>query len=117
MESQQTPFSPCSFDFYPGSLDDSQQNSEMKTFRFAGAPDGPLPSIPSGEEGTDSEPEITIRKRVPSLKLHEKEKTYQDFPWLCCFSSIFCVIGGITFAVASHKVRNTLIFKSTKSTY
>ena len=47
MEAQQTPLSPTSFDFYPGTPD-TQQNSEMKSFRFAGAPDGPLPSIPSG---------------------------------------------------------------------
>ena len=85
----------------------SQQNSEMKTFRFAGAPDGPLPSIPSGDEsgnGSEPETEITIRKRIPPMKIRETKKTYKDFPWLCCFSSIFCVFGGITFAIASHKV-------------
>ena len=88
----------------------------MKTFRFAGAPDGPLPSIPSGDEsGNDSEleTEITIRKRIPPMKIRETKKTYKEFPWLCCFSTIFCVFGGITFAIASHKVIHEILNRYT----
>ena len=114
MEAQQTtPFSPCSFDFFPGSPDYEGQNnnSEMKSFRFAGAPDGPLPSIPSGDDEDsehDSEPEITVRKRFVPPKIRQEPKTIKDFPWFCCLASICTFIGGIIFATASHKVKLTL---------
>ena len=62
-----------------------------------------------GEDSdSEQETEIIIRKRFPKMKNHEKKKTINDFPWLCCTSSIFCFFGGITFAVASHKVMKEL---------
>ena len=67
-----TPFSPCSFDYYPGSPD--PQVPECKSFRFAGAPDGPLPDIPSEEEESQrsesegGQPEIIVRRRIPRFK-------------------------------------------------
>ena len=104
MEAQQTPFSPCSFDYFPGS---PENNSEAKTFRFAGAPDGPLPSIPD-ESPNDSEHEEivvvprTTNSRMP--KIATETKTCKDFPALCLFATAFCTIGSITYAVAIHKV-------------
>ncbi len=52
-----TPFSPCSFDYYPGSptagtgstFNTFQNGKQAQNFRFAPGPDGPLPSIPSGK--------------------------------------------------------------------
>ena len=80
------------------------------------AADTPRPLLQNSldESGNDSEPEteITIRKRIPPMKIRETEKTYRDFPWLCCFSTIFCVFGGITFAIASHKVIHEIGFDS-----
>lgn len=106
----ETPMSPSSFDFYPGSAD-----PEMKTFRFAGAPDGPLPSIPSeAEEDTDEEaPEIfqqdVVRRRKSYPKIQERKKTCLDFPFLSCFACILSVLGGITFAISSHKVTDLIL--------
>ena len=102
-----TPFSPCSFDYYPGSPD--PQRPDRKSFRFAGAPDGPLPEIPSGEEESDpeerdSEPEIVVRRKIPKFKETEVEPKCQDFPYFCCFAMICCTLGGITFAVSIHRV-------------
>ena len=67
MDPVETPFSPHSFDFYPGSP--QQTNPEMKSFRFAGAPDGPLPSIPSDDE-SGSESGFVLRRENPNLTAH-----------------------------------------------
>lgn len=112
---EETPMSPSSFDFFPGSAEPENPSGEMKTFRFAGAPDGPLPSIPSGgEDDSDSEPEIfqrneVVRRRKSYPKLQEPKKTCWDFPFLSCFACILSVIGGITFAISSHKVTDLIL--------
>ena len=104
-----TPFSPHSFDYYPGSPD--PQVPERKSFRFAGAPDGPLPDIPSGieEESTESEPEVIVRRRIPRFKDPPVKPTWADFPYFCCLAMLFCTFGGVTFAVAIHKVTDLIM--------
>ena len=111
-----TPFSPCSFDYYPGSPD--PQVPERKSFRFAGAPDGPLPDIPSEveeeEESQRSEseggqPEIIVRRRIPRFKDQPVKPGWADFPYFCCLAMLFCTIGGVTFAVAIHKVTDLIM--------
>jgi hypothetical protein len=106
-----TPFSPCSFDYYPGSNDQTSQHTEVKqTFRFAPGPDGPLPSIPSGEDSDESEPEVIVRKRFPDHqkrsagKVIKEKKTWLDFPFCGLLATLLCTIGGIMFSVAIHKV-------------
>ena len=106
-----TPFSPCSFDYYPGSPD--PQVPERKSFRFAGAPDGPLPDIPSEDESIQSEseknPEVIVRRRIPRFKDQPVKPGWADFPYFCCLAMFFCVIGGVTFAVAIHKVTDLIM--------
>ena len=106
-----TPFSPCSFDFYPGSPE--AFNNPRQVFRFAGAPDGPLPSIPSDEESSEEEGLDVVRQRIPeatrakfvnNLRREEEKKTWQDFPFVCLLAAILCTVGGIMYAVAIHKV-------------
>ena len=101
----ETPFSPCSFEFQPGTPNADQH----KSFRFAGAPDGPLPSIPSGEDDSEPEQEIVLRRPVKNRRFSnaskKKSTTWKDFPFLSFFACLLCTIGGIIFAVAIHKVR------------
>ena len=107
----ETPFSPCSFEFQPGSPDPSSQNTRIKqSFRFAGAPDGPLPSIPSGEEDDSedsNEPEIVFRRKLisrPVEKPIKKSLNWKDFPFLSALACFLCVLGGIMYSVAIHSV-------------
>ena len=105
----ETPFSPCSFEFHSGDHNNGEETKVKQTFRFAGAPDGPLPSIPSGEEDSESEsePEIVLRRKAKTRRAPEvpvKKTTWNDFPFLSLVACILCTSGGILFAVAIHKV-------------
>ena len=112
----ETPFSPCSFEFQPGSPDPSSQNTRIKqSFRFAGAPDGPLPSIPSGEEDDSedsNEPEIVFRRKLisrPVEKPIKKSLNWKDFPFLSALACFLCVLGGIEIRKWSAGLRNPAV--------
>ncbi len=107
LEQQQTPFSPHSFQFYPG----SPTTPHEKNFRFAGAPDGPLPSIPSDQESDEDQENYFLR---PSLQTVQKRrpsfaKPVKRFPFLTLIASILATFGGIVFAVSSHKVTDLIL--------
>ena len=134
-----TPFSPGSFDYYPGSPVPDPVSSvktgsatyqtgfvKQQNFRFAPAPDGPLPSIPSGDE-SESEPEDfglrALRGRTgngslgprvlnQNRKQPEVKRSWKDFRFITLAATAMCSVGGIIFAVHIHKVSSARLLYS-----
>lgn len=126
-----TPFSPCSFDYYPGQKNNNQIQSN--SFRFTRvAPTKPLPSVPYGspeedsdfdteeeeEEEEEQSPMRVVRRRHinarPTTTNNNSKKATKlsgterfkwllvHFPYGTLLASLLCITGGILFAVEVH---------------